>query len=323
VTGSIERRRLFFCVTPLNILIAQAIRAREPGRDTIVYAPSLRSPKYQFYYDRFRWDKKVCAIAGPGRLPDLAYEAIKSLKVLRSLRERHYDELIFASIGSITFSSIARRYRDARIATFDDGTLHADAQTFEGWLKSEPRTHRVFRCVTGVASNADVLSRVERHYTIYPARLCTLPVPQVVEIPLFDGLRAPSAASRPLEVLLGTPETALVLGIDETAYERLIRRLNPDVYLPHPRERRCASIRLPGGERDEILQRAEVLAAEDFVLELVKLGYNPSIKGFGSTALLNLSRHFATTTYYPAGRPPPPIFEKLGVATEPLEPLLG
>jgi hypothetical protein len=63
VTGSIERRRLFFCVTPLNILIAQAIRAREPGRDTIVYAPSLRSPKYQFYYDRFRWDKKVCASA--------------------------------------------------------------------------------------------------------------------------------------------------------------------------------------------------------------------------------------------------------------------
>lgn len=67
------------------------------------------------------------------------------------------------------------------------------------------------------------------------------------------------------------------------------------------------------------MRAAEFLVAEDFVLELVKLGYNPSIEGFGSTALLNLSSQFATKTYYSAARPPQPIFRKLGVSIEPVE----
>lgn len=318
-----EPRRLFFCVTPLNILIAQAIRAREPGHDTLVFVPSTPGAKYQFYYDRFEWDRKISAALDYGSLPDLAYETMRAVRVMARLKKYNFDQLIFGNIGSLSFSLIAKRYAGAPVITYDDGTLHADADTHEEWLRQEPLTHRLFRRLTGACTNQEVLSRVERHYTIFPAELCGLDVPEVVEIPLFANLPKPSPSSRPVRVLLGTPDSKLVLGIDKQAYERLVRRLDPDIYLPHPREPRRATLRVQEEHEPELGKIAQLLAAEDFIVELVKLGYNPSIEGFGSTALLNLSRQFATKSYYPAANPPQPIFRKLGVAPEPLEPMLG
>lgn len=322
MTRPAEPRRLFFCVTPLNILFAQAIRAREPGHDTLVFVPSTAGAKYQFYYDRFEWGRRISASIRHGALPDLAYETMKAIKVMTLLRERHFDELIFGNIGSLTFSLIAKRYANTPISTYDDGTLHADAEVHEEWLRQEPLTHHWFRRLTGACTNQEVLSRIQRHFTLFPAELCGLDVPEVIEIPLFADLPAPSPSSRPVRVLLGTPETKLVLGINATAYERLVGRLAPDIYLPHPRERRPAMLRVREEHVAKLGRAAQLLAAEDFIAELVKLGYSPSIEGFGSTALLNLSRQFATKSYYPAARAPQPIFCRLGVAVEPLEPML-
>jgi hypothetical protein len=312
-------KRLFFCVTPLNIMIAQAIRARSPGEDTLVYVPSLRSTKFRHYYDRFAWDRKIIASFGPGRLPDLAYQAATAIKLDRILSGQDYDELLFAAEGSIPFSAIARRYPNAAMATFDDGTLHTDANRLAAWIGSEPRSHKLYRRLTGHHTLSEELARVRTHYTIYPAEFCQVPVPDIIELPLFEELDAPRPGARPVRVLLGTPTNEDDLGIDEEHYQRLIAILNPDIYLAHPREQRSSQIRLQENDAEPLRKAASLLAAEDFVGELVKFGYKPSTTGFGSTALLNLARQLETTTIFARHNPPERIFAELGVTCIPID----
>jgi hypothetical protein len=307
----------------LNLLVAQAIRTLTPGRDTLVHVPPFWSSKQQFYHDRFDWDQKIFSDVHRSSLPDLADQALRTTSILSSLNGSHFDQLVFANIGSIVFSSLAKRYSDASVITFDDGTLHADVERLKRWLRDQPLTHRIYRRLTGACSNEDILARVERHYTIFPVELCALDVPRVVEIPLFARLPAPLPTSEQVIVLLGTPAPHISLGIDEYEYERLLNLLKPDIYLPHPMEKRSAAIRISMQHQQLLTKAADTLIAEDFVSELVRLGYNPAIHGFGSTALLNLSRQLTTKTYCSSGRPPERIFAKLGVTIEPVERLLS
>lgn len=317
--NSVKPRRLFFCVTPLNLLVAQAIRSIAPGTDTLVHVPPVSSPKYRFYFDRFEWDRKISVAVEHRRLPDLPSQVLKTIRVLRQLNGCHFDQLLFANIGSVHFATLAKKYRDAAIMTFDDGALHVDPQMFANWLAQEPLTHRIYRRLTGACTNESILARAERHYTIFPPELCRQNVPEVVGIPLFADLPAPSPTSQRIKVLLGTPLPGVSLGMDADTYERLVSIIDPDIYLPHPQERRPPMVRLAGENRGQIMRAAETLIAEDFTRELVKLGYSPVIEGFRSTALLNLAGQFPTKTYYSTLRPAEPIYQKLGVKVEAVE----
>lgn len=278
---------LIFCRTPLQSLIAQEIANKRNCYVTLIYHPVSGGPKHRYYFDNFSAHQKIWIPYRPQNSDTLS-DALVWWRIPPKARNKKYDALFIASVGSIAFSIFARKNSTASIYTFDDGTFNLSPEKFWRWIIHEPLLRRLVKYLLRGISNHNLIERSRAHFTIFPKK-------HVVH---GSDVREVSLARTPnlINSLHSAPNVRVLLGswfqdsAQSAFYKRIVESRNYDLFIPHPGtvESPYISERLRCVLSDDQLSQ---LIAEDVVLLLVNEGLTPEVFGFDSTALFNLSSY--------------------------------
>lgn len=286
-------RRLIYCRTPLQALIASEIQKLAPAEDTVLYYPISASPKHRFYFERMTAAQKLWVEFRSEEPPEVVHLLSAYRRVPSMVRRGGFDEYLYSSIGCLVLSLIMRNApRRACLCSFDDGLFNVTRAVLLDWVYRESPTRRLIKAVLGGPRNAALFERAAVHYTIYDESSCLSPAPSVVRVHPF-ARRAPGAGRKRVQVIVGTPPQFLS-ATGRKLYASAVRSGGRHVFIPHPAEDAALLVRnLPDAAR--LAGELELLIAEDAVARLAALGYRPEVLGFGSTVLANLADDYPTT----------------------------
>ena len=293
---------LYFCRTPLQLLIAQKLISQNSSQSTLLYHPTSLAGVHKVYFDKIIATRKVFI---PWSLVSISYTLRESMAILyipRYIRKIEYKDIYIASIGSIPFCVIAANNPKASIHTFDDGTFNLNNEVFQSWIDNESWPRRMVKFILRGKSNKELIKIASCHYTIFDPNDIVGIDYQIKRVNCFPdyGDQLIDRNNKRIRVLLGT-----IIRDDEQrlTYESILDTQLFDVFLPHPRENREIWMKPWVREFCEGFG-LESLIAEDAVFHLRNKGLVPKVYGFGSTALLTLSRFVETINIelFPAKR---------------------
>lgn len=285
------KRRLIYCRTPLQALIASEIQALSPAEDTVLYYPISSSPKHRFYFERMRAPEKAWVDFRSEEPPEILHLLSAYRRVPDTIRDRAFDEYLYSSIGCLVLSLLMRKApRSAHWVSFDDGLFNVTRATLFGWIYRESRARRLFKRLLGAPGNPALFEKAAVHFTIYNEAACLSPARRVVRVhPFANPARG---GGRCVRVIIGTPPQFLSAA-GCALYESALRRGDHDVFIPHPAEEADLVVRnLP--EAIALAEDLELLIAEDAIARLAALGLRPEVIGFGSSVLANLAPDYST-----------------------------
>jgi len=284
---SARSRALFFCRTPLQAIIAMRLIQVFDGKSSVVYHATSQSAKHRYYFNQMVCDEKCFIPWGSSQLSDTLSDALAYWRVPKVMRRAKYDALYVASLGSIPFALLRRDNRRAVLRTFDDGTFNIIARTFEQWINEEPRMRRGLKLALGAVDNPTLLREVDRHHTVFRSHhVVGIAHHKVEELDLFAASSRQAGQGDRLRILLGSwfqdPEL-------QRRHDAILDSGRFDLVLPHPADSREALASRPFSDA---LGEGELalMVAEDVVSRLAGAGYQLTVYGFGSTALVNMAR---------------------------------
>lgn len=309
---------LYFCRTPLQSLIIQEIIRRQAGYSTVIYHPTGSSAKHHFYFNRLICTRKVFVPWRYFEFSDTLSDIVAWWDIPIQIREQRYSDLFIASIGSIAFSMLIVRNQGASVNTFDDGTFNISPNVFLQNIWQEPPLRKWIKVFLKGVTNLNLIRQGKRHYTIFRSKdVVGIPY-EINEIILSERgceVNAPGTwRGRKVRVLLGT---VFRLANQRNFYECLVTSERFDVFLPHPAENRVAIVK-PWVQESCASLDLQNMIAEDAVLELLRVGLNPKIYAFNSTALFTLARFVDTVNLQVIGlhvELSPELLQEMGVRT--------
>ncbi len=284
------KRRLIYCRTPLQSLIAGEIQNIDPACDTVVYRPISDSPKHRQYFERMKADTKLFLEWRPDGISHLLTELASSVRIPRQIREADYDTLLISSVDTLKLLCL-RPERFKTLETFDDGAFNL-LESAASALIDEPWHYELFKRAFGLPMNRQFLKDSSRHFTIFEEGLLPTFRRNSTYIPLFDEQDAAEPMRGQLTVLLGTYtngfDGATSSGID--GYSRVRASARFDIFLPHPAEDALPNIRVDALASDAaFMTLVETAIAEEIILYLRRKGYSVQVYGLSSTALITMS----------------------------------
>jgi len=285
-------KRLFLIRTPLQALIVKAIQAIQFFDDDIIYIPTSNNDKHRHYFDSLEAIDKAFVSINKNRGSD-TYESLKEyFKIPARFRKREYDEIHLASIGTIAFSLLLRKKPLVKIGLFDDGIFNLDCEFLWKWIHLEPALHRIMKTVLRAPSNAEIADKISIYHTIFSSERLVLKASKILQLKLFQVDEKLDRGAK-LTVILGTP-AHLFPGPSEEEYKRVMEALQTNIFLPHPAGHETPRIDLALDQRLHIKSQLHEKISEEILLDLCRLGYRPTVIGFGSTTLVNMSEHMDT-----------------------------
>lgn len=314
--------RLIFCMTPLQSLIAARIQGLRPAKDTVIYQPHTNSLKHKYYFDRIKADQKEFV----DWIPDEPSSTLKQIRsffaIPRWIRSRDFDEYLVASFDSIPFS-LLHAGKKGVIRTFDDGVLNLLPSEMNSRLQHEHRALAALKRLAGGKDNKQTVSASIEHYTIFDPEILYPAFSNITKIDLFSQTKINSDRGS-VKILLGSYLPGFATqshpGVVK-AYERLVETFPCDVFVPHPADAQRARIASWLPERGILAEIIDHQIAEDVVLHLSQLGYDVTLYGVASTALINLANQIKTVNIVIPGlnETETAVFEACGVQSMPLE----
>jgi hypothetical protein len=317
---AVMTRRLIFCRTPLQSLLVAAIQRRDRASDTILYIPTSASAKHTIYFDRMSADSKFC-VPWRSDWPSHFLTEIRSyLSIPEQVRRGDYDVYLVSSIGTLSLSFLVRKGRE--IHTYDDGMFNLLEGVVASRIEDEPWHYRLAKLLTGSLTNAQLLDRSSRHYTIFPSELLAPVWKSRVEIGLFGkASELPEPHLGLVTVMLGTFPGGFVHRPGQPAldeYLTIYSQFPADIVLPHPAEHSSPRIGARLRENRPLMDLMDVAIAEEIVVHLRRQGFEVEVYGFSSTTLANVARYARAYNIVIPGFNDfqmTELFEKLGVET--------
>lgn len=282
------KKDLFFCFTPLQVLIAKSIILSDDyeGGQPECYVFALSdSKRYQHYYQLI---EPLCSRSElVTSLPSFPFY-LGWLK--RRFSGAGYRNIYLASIDSVFVQFFLSKVAFERVRTFDDGTANilksSKYYTDESGIKL-----RLKRFVWGVFGNRYSKERIVKesslHYTLYPGFGNLIDNLKPVSLSYSESGIYTEPKKKRILVFVGTVlkdvlkvpgDHSLLLERTRTYY--LEQSQCEAVYLPHPRD-----------EFDyfpEIPKRESSLIAEEVIVELLNEYEEVLLVGFGSSTQFNL-----------------------------------
>lgn len=282
------RKDLFFCFTPLQVLIAKSIILSddyEGGRPECYVFALSDSKRYQHYYELIA---PHCAKA----------EFVTSLPpfpfYLTWLKQRFfrsdYRNIYIASIDSVYVQFVLSWAGFEEVRTFDDGTAnilasskyYCDDLSISFKLKS-----LIWNLFGNRYSKEIIIKESSVHYTLYPGFQNLIENLKQVSLNISDVDSGCENKKDRIIVFVGTvlkdviknadQQKSLIDGIRKYCLANLT---NDAVYLPHPRDEFNYFPELP--------KRESTLIAEEVIFELINEYEEIELVGFGSSTQFNL-----------------------------------
>lgn len=317
--------RLIFCRTPFQTLLVPEIQQQSPARDTIIYQPTSASPKHATYFERLQADRKVFLPWLSRKLSWTLTEIRSYFTIPREIRRRPFDSYLVSSFDSLVFAMLHGR-SNAKIDTYDDGTMYLLPSEMQLRLEHEDRAHAHLKRLLGLKQNRDVLMAASTHYSVYPADWSLVPHRRITPLRLLDDFSS-RAAGRQLTIFIGAPIEILPGPTTDDilkTYDRLLTEVQYDIFIPHPAEAREAFVGDRVSDAENIRDMVSSLIAEDVILHLLRTGHELTIYGISSTVLVNLARAAQCINLLVPGANDreASVFERFGVPSIPVADLL-
>lgn len=290
-----EKKALFICCTPLQLLIARNIISLEPDftYDLIFISPEINH-KYQNAYEKsmgFFVDSIIIELKN--KISLLKKQDFKKFneayeKISDFTNNKDYHSLFLANIDKKIILKLISKKSFRRYISFDDGIENLNTINGVLYKKDKKNFSNFLFKLNGVHLTREKMrSKLEYHYTIYPNHKNL--TNKVVPISLKNEIKANNLSSlineiqsyNSISIFLGSPiENANSSTYLEHPYESILDKIKIDFYYPHPRENFYPKIKL--------LDYPFIF--EDFILDLKLLKPNLKIKiySFGSSVHLNL-----------------------------------
>lgn len=275
---------IILCSTPLQVLIAERIRALYPDESFYgVMNSYVFSDKHAHYYERLGQfcDKTLLILDQEGRSQLEIYRETLSRLIL-GYRLPRMKRIFIASLDLSTFHLLLSRQGSAEVITFDDGLINLSPNAYKQIaFKKLGSMQRLLR-VWGVPSPVDLIARQHLHYSIYDLPN-VLPNAQRIEW-LPKGENTSTPPSEVITLFLGQPIYEYEANGESrniALSARMVQRYEVQQYYPHPREQ----YQIEGVEYVH-----SPLIFEDYILQ--ELARYPErtyrIYGFCSSVILNL-----------------------------------
>lgn len=170
-------------------------------------------------------------------------------------RDGQYDITILSSLDASFVGSIARQ-QTGQIVTLDDGTANITPASIYH-TGAFPWRDRLYRAALGCESLEHLKSRIARHYTLLPAFGNIVDRARVRTINSTLRRQATSTAVR--TYFIGAPFEEALPETHVTRLREAAKGLPIDLYVPHPRERRCPLIDAPLLEKSGLIAEEAIL----------------------------------------------------------------
>lgn len=273
--------RLFICITPLQMLIAERLIENNPSYENdFICMYYDNNEKYDYYYERL---KSKCQTSSKFLISDNG-GIIKLLELFRlyfllgSNFKKKYEIISFASIDSFFIHYICSKISFDRIETFDDGAANFFKNGLYYAKKEYSVSTKAIKKIFNIKYDMQVLKgEIDKHYTI--CRNLSNIIDNPIFLSLFNDIGSLNKSENFISIFLGQPfhEYGLNSDID---IKNVVSELKIDFYYPHPREKK---------NNFEIEKIVSNKIFEDYVKELRSDGYIVKVYAFLSTALLNLN----------------------------------
>jgi beta-galactosamide-alpha-2,3-sialyltransferase len=136
-------------------------------------------------------------------------------------------------------------------------------------------------------SRNKILNSSKIHYTIFDAK--NTAKCQIERIFLLNKNHMVNKKKGKISIFLGQPLQELDPKFNRIYIGNLLDKLNVDIYFSHPREKK--------GEYELNYIDSELIV-EDYIVDLIRRGFDLNVYGFYSTALLNIKSAFPELKVY-------------------------
>ena len=184
--NSNDKLSFFFCRTPLQSMIINQLLDEINGEGIVVYHATSISKKHQYYFDKINAEKKYFIPWHNSSFSQTWNDTIAWWQIPKSIRNKKYDALYVASFTSIVFSAIRGRNPKSPLYTFDDGLINLDTKLNLEWWYDEPRNPRIVKWLLGGVFNKDIMTNIDRHYTIFDKNKVLKLSSDIYELNLFE-----------------------------------------------------------------------------------------------------------------------------------------
>lgn len=280
-----KNRSLIMCTTPLQMLIANRIIQENSDEifDLILIVNGEINNKFKYYFNGL---SEICA-----KVLCIELNYISGLNKINKLFEFkkeyigwgdfNYSSYYLASIDNTFFHWIlSKKKESSSIFTFDDGVANIFYKSSFFVKKSITWRLIVWKFI-GVYFNINkVKEQSKLHYTIYPNKKNIIENKKNISLFIGDFIRVKSNEDEEINLFLGQPLYEINKKYNENYLCNLLKKLNIDLYFPHPREKYNldTSISIVNSE----------LIFEDYVVNLLSNNKKINIFTFLSTAALNV-----------------------------------
>lgn len=285
------KKSFIFCMTPLQVLIAERIIEMNPNEDFygwVICPKKINEKYYRALYKLEKKCKKLEHICLEGKLTYL-FALIKFY--CKFLFAKNIGKVYLSSIDNIFCQMILSLLNKVEIYTFDDGTANLDTNSF--FYRLHPKSikykwiRRVFRIKYDIF---DIRKLSVCHYTIYKDASNITNKKKFISL-LPNNIQE-NKSSNIVKIFLGQPVWQISQDMSETEQrdrnqkntriiEQAIEACKANFYFPHPRET----------YKIKNVQYIETpLIFEEYLIEQLRKNPNRSYKiyTFFSTAGLNV-----------------------------------
>ncbi len=257
------------------------LMARGEKKFNFIYYTWIDNDKHRFYYKRLAdIAERSIYIHLNARGPTHFYRFFRAFKCLQASAEA---TLAFSSIDSIYIQYAIKKFAPRTIITFDDGSANINKNSFYFKIKKMPILRRL-ACwlVRGDVDQNWIKKNSRAHYTIYSDFENIVEDNRVISVKLLasrDRSIKKHTKQRALRVFLGEPVSELHHDHLSRDYINILKNLDIDKYLPHPREYNLHAIK-------NIIETN--LIAEDYISQCLDEFELVHVYSLFSTALLNI-----------------------------------
>ncbi|MDC5005353.1 glycosyltransferase family 52 protein, partial [Acinetobacter baumannii] len=161
-----KKKSLVICLTPLQMIIAEKVVAKQPSVDLLVIALNDNN-KYKYYFDNFQHPnlKKQYYLFDNNQ--SIFSKILKVVKFKNFFEiNDYYENVYISSIDNKYIHSILSKVKFDNLYTYDDGTANIiqDSVYFKQSFRSKLKD-AVFRLI-GINFNLNKIKKiVKKHYT--------------------------------------------------------------------------------------------------------------------------------------------------------------
>ncbi|ENG3828152.1 glycosyltransferase family 52 protein [Acinetobacter baumannii] len=277
-----NKKSLFICMTPLQILIARSIIISKKilNYSFLVFYYN-DNKKYKYYIDLL---KKECSEVSTYKIDSRTkverfFEIGKFKRFLKENGKFNFYNVYISSVDNVLIHTSLQKISFTNLYTYDDGLANLYSNS-SYYLDKESNIQKIIKRFLGIRWSLSLIKNKSlKHYSIYKNKRNIIEKVAYIDlIPSSGFLKIQTKEKRVLKLYIGQPLHEIDSCFTKVFLKNALKRSGVEYYFPHPRE---------NIQYEDFKYIESNLILEDFYTELSEK-YNVQLYTFFSTAVLNI-----------------------------------